>query len=64
MSLMWKQNAAIFTEHSSVFIPESLDVGGDPWEPVNPIHNAMLLNELSTALKDLGNWNKRRSHLK
>lgn len=35
-------------------LPEFLDVGGDPGEPVDPIHNAVLLDELRAALEDLG----------
>lgn len=35
-------------------LPEFLDVGGDPGKPVYPVHNAVLLDELSAALEDLG----------
>lgn len=34
--------------------PQLLDVGGDPRQAVYPIHDAMLLDEFSAALEDLG----------
>lgn len=37
-------------------VPETLDVWGDPWQPVDPIHNPMFLYELCTSLQNLRNW--------
>lgn len=35
-------------------LPEFLDVGGDPGEAVDAVHNAVLLDELRAALEHLG----------
>lgn len=33
--------------------PEFLDVGGDPRQPVDPIHHPVFLDEFGAALDDL-----------
>lgn len=46
--------------NNSACVPETLDVWSDPWQPVDPVNNPMLLNKLCTSLQNLRNWGQER----
>ena len=56
-----KQLQSKTTYSPEALLPQLLDLGRHAGQAVDPLHHAVLLNELSAALHDLGDYRTRAS---